>query len=75
MRIPVKMKLMSLPMSMPMLKLKKNEDRRVRLGHSWIYSNEVDIAATPLTSFTPGQQVQVVAHGGNVLGLAYVNPH
>jgi 23S rRNA (cytosine1962-C5)-methyltransferase len=64
-----------MPMNLPMLKLKKNEDRRVRLGHPWIYSNEVDIAATPLTSFAPGQQVHVVAYSGNVLGLAYVNPH
>jgi 23S rRNA (cytosine1962-C5)-methyltransferase len=57
------------------LQLKKNEDRRLRLGHPWIYSNEVDTTATPLTAFTPGQQVQVVAHGGKVLGMAYVNPH
>ena len=60
---------------MSVLQLKKNEDRRLRLGHPWIYSNEVDTTATPLTAFTPGQQVQVVAHGGKVLGMAYVNPH
>lgn len=60
---------------MSLLQLKKNEDRRLRLGHPWIYSNEVDTMATPLTAFTPGQQVQVVAHGGKILGMAYVNPH
>lgn len=60
---------------MTTLQLKKNEDRRLRLGHPWIYSNEVDTAATPLTAFTPGQQVAVLAHGGKFLGSAYVNPH
>lgn len=60
---------------MSILQLKKNEDRRLRLGHPWIYSNEVDTAVTPLTGFTPGQQVQVAAHGGKILGMAYVNPH
>ncbi len=28
------------------LRLKKGTDRRLRGGHLWIYSNEVDIAAT-----------------------------
>ena len=60
---------------MSVLQLKKNEDRRLRLGHPWIYSNEVDTTATPLTAFKPGEQVQVLAHGGKVLGMAYVNPH
>lgn len=57
------------------LRLKKNEDRRLRAGHPWIYSNEVDTQATPLTGFTAGQQVQVVSHAGKGMGLAYVNPH
>ncbi|MGK0674694.1 MAG: class I SAM-dependent rRNA methyltransferase [Halothiobacillaceae bacterium] len=57
------------------LRLKKNEDRRVRAGHPWIYSNEVDTKATPLTDFTPGQQAVVMAHNGKAMGLAYVNPH
>ncbi|MEW6728245.1 MAG: class I SAM-dependent rRNA methyltransferase [Pseudomonadota bacterium] len=57
------------------LRLKKNEDRRLRAGHPWIYSNEVDTQATPLTGFAPGQQVVVVANNGKAMGLAYVNPH
>ena len=42
------------PMSVPVLKLKRGEDRRLRAGHLWIFSNEVDTAATPLTQFEPG---------------------
>ncbi|HEU4589836.1 MAG TPA: RlmI/RlmK family 23S rRNA methyltransferase, partial [Steroidobacteraceae bacterium] len=41
-------------MSVPVLKLKRGEDRRLRAGHLWIFSNEVDTAATPLTQFEPG---------------------
>lgn len=57
------------------LKLKKNEDRRLRAGHVWIYSNEIDTTATPLKSFIAGQEVLVEAHDKSILGLAYVNPH
>lgn len=61
--------------SLAPLRLKKNEDRRLKAGHPWIYSNEVDTQATPLTGFAPGQQVVVVANNGKPMGLAYVNPH
>ncbi|MGD2073502.1 MAG: class I SAM-dependent rRNA methyltransferase [Gammaproteobacteria bacterium] len=56
------------------LQLKKHEERRIRAGHLWVYSNEVDTAATPLAVFRPGQQVQLLAHNGRRLGVAYVNP-
>jgi 23S rRNA (cytosine1962-C5)-methyltransferase len=57
------------------LQLKKNEERRIRAGHLWVYSNEVDTAATPLKAFQPGQQVQLLAHNGKSLGNGYVNPN
>jgi 23S rRNA (cytosine1962-C5)-methyltransferase len=57
------------------LRLKKNEERRLKQGHLWIFSNEVDNAVTPLKSFEPGQQVIVEAANGKPLGLAYVNPN
>jgi hypothetical protein len=38
---------------MKTLSLKKYEDRRLREGHLWIYSNEVDIAKTPLKNVRP----------------------
>lgn len=57
------------------LTLKPNEDRRLRAGHLWIYSNEIDVNASPLKNFTAGQQVVVENARGKVLGLAYVNPH
>lgn len=57
------------------LRLKKQEDRRLRAGHLWVYSNEVDSAATPLGAFVPGQPVVIEAHNGKPLGSGYVNPH
>jgi 23S rRNA (cytosine1962-C5)-methyltransferase len=61
-------------MSLPVLKLKRGEDRRLRAGHLWIFSNEVDTAATPLTQFEPGAAVQVHSDRDQLLGFAYVNP-
>lgn len=57
------------------IRLKKNEDRRLKAGHLWVFSNEVDTQATPLTDFTPGAPVRIEAHSGKVLGVGYVNPH
>lgn len=63
------------PESFPTLRLRKNEERRILIGHDWIYSNEVDTKATPLKGFAPGQQARVESSRGEVLGMAYVNPH
>jgi len=62
-------------MQLPELYLKKNEDRRLRAGHVWIYSNEIDTHATPLKQFAPGTEVRVVASDQTCLGVAYINPH
>lgn len=62
-------------MSVPVLRLKRGEERRLRSGHLWIYSNEVDTAATPLKTLTPGGEVVVEDSRGKPLGRAYANPH
>ncbi len=61
--------------SLPSLVLRRREERRIQRGHLWVYSNEVDTAATPLKAFAPGDPVNVCAAGGRPLGSAYVNPH
>ena len=61
-------------MSLPPLRLKKNEDRRVRAGHLWVFSNEVDVAATPLAAWEPGALAELQDARGAPLGVAYVNP-
>jgi 23S rRNA (cytosine1962-C5)-methyltransferase len=59
---------------LPVLRLKRNEDRRLHAGHLWIFSNEVDTQQSPLVKFEAGQLVRVMAHNDRAMGLAYVNP-
>lgn len=62
-------------MSASPLRLKKNEERRLRTGHLWVYSNEVDTTATPLNEFETGQPVIIEASNGKFIGHGYINPH
>lgn len=59
---------------LPPLALKPQEERRLQGGHLWIFSNEVNVALTPLTAFTPGEHVSVMSSHDRFLGFAYVNP-
>ncbi|HEY3645519.1 MAG TPA: class I SAM-dependent rRNA methyltransferase [Gammaproteobacteria bacterium] len=62
-------------MSLPPLILRKNEDRRLRAGHLWVFSNEVDIGRTPLKAFQPGDLVEIQSSSGHAIGTGYVNPN
>jgi 23S rRNA (cytosine1962-C5)-methyltransferase len=59
---------------MDRLKLKTGQDRRIKRGHPWVYSNEVDVAATPLKGVTPGAMVRVVDAGGGLIGHGHASP-
>ncbi|MFQ3304926.1 MAG: 23S rRNA (cytosine1962-C5)-methyltransferase, partial [Oceanospirillaceae bacterium] len=59
---------------MPDLILKPKSDRRLRQGHLWIYSNEVDVKKSPLQSFAAGEQVNVLDANGKAIGTAIINP-
>lgn len=61
-------------MKLAPLRLKKDEDRRLRIGHLWVFSNEVDTQRTPLSAFEPGQPVLIESSQGMPLGSGYVNP-
>jgi len=54
--------------------LRKGADRRLRGGHLWIYSNEIDSQQSPLGQFQPGDPVSVRAADGTILGSAYMEP-
>jgi 23S rRNA (cytosine1962-C5)-methyltransferase len=60
---------------MKTLVLKKYEDRRLREGHLWIYSNEVDTAKTPLKTLEAGEQVIIEDFAGKKLGIATASPN
>lgn len=57
------------------LRLKKNADRRLKAGHLWLYSNEIDTQETPLKGVEPGAQAVIEAANGKPMGIAYVNPN
>jgi 23S rRNA (cytosine1962-C5)-methyltransferase len=60
--------------NLPVLFLKRNEDRRLSAGHLWVYSNEVDTSKSPLSGFEPGSLVVIQSAAGKTLGAGYVNP-
>ncbi|PIE41516.1 MAG: RlmI/RlmK family 23S rRNA methyltransferase [Gammaproteobacteria bacterium] len=57
------------------LKLRKNEEKRLKAGHLWVYSNEIDTKATPIKTIEPGSRCLLQDSRGKPLGLGYVNPH
>jgi len=56
------------------LRLKKREDRRVRAGHLWVFSNEIDTSLTPLKGLPAGSPIELQAPNGKFLAHGYVNP-
>ncbi|MEP4148978.1 MAG: class I SAM-dependent rRNA methyltransferase [Halioglobus sp.] len=54
--------------------LRKGADRRLRGGHLWVYSNEVDTKRSSLGDFQPGDAVCVRSADGSLLGSAYMEP-
>lgn len=60
---------------LPQLVLRRHEDKRIRGGHAWVFSNEIDTAVTPLASVPPGAAVAVLDHRRQFLGHALFNPH
>ncbi len=54
------------------VQLAKNQDRRLRSGHLWVFSNEIHgLEGSP----EPGAEVLVVDHRGGPVGVGLYNPH
>jgi len=56
------------------LRLNKGAEKRLKQGHLWIYSNEIDTKQSPLKSFSPGEQVIVENHVEKKIGRAFMSP-
>lgn len=54
--------------------IKKGKERRLRTGHPWIFSNEIDTGRSPLKGLEPGELVEIRNSTRQPLGLGYVNP-
>ncbi|MBM7335266.1 class I SAM-dependent rRNA methyltransferase [Alloalcanivorax marinus] len=61
--------------STPVLRLRKNEERRLKAGHDWIYANEVDTGETPVKSLPAGAAARVEDARGKPLGRALLSPN
>ncbi|MFH0882088.1 MAG: class I SAM-dependent rRNA methyltransferase [bacterium] len=57
---------------MKSVRLKPGEERRIRRGHLWVYSNEI---ADDLLQYEPGEAVTVLDGHGHPLGSGMVSPH
>lgn len=62
-------------MTQKTLRLKDRADRRLKAGHLWIYSNEVDTRTSPLKSFGAGEPVIIKNAKGKAIGTGYINPN
>ena len=54
--------------------LRKGADHRLRGGHLWVYSNEVDSQRSRLSDFSAGDLVLVRNANDKLLGSAYMDP-
>ena len=59
---------------LPVVALKKGEDKRLRFGHPWAFSNEIQMEPQ-VKALPPGSLVALTDAGGVRLGLATFNPH
>ncbi len=53
------------------IKLKKNEDRRIKAGHPWVFSNEIADIDGPRET---GIAAELYDAGGGFMGRGYYNP-
>src|ERR1700734_3899854 len=63
----------SVTIKLPSVLLKAGEDRRVRSGHPWAFSNEILMDAET-KAIPPGSLAILRAPGGEGLGLVTSNP-
>ena len=58
----------------PTIHLQAGRQKRVQLGHPWVYSNEVQMDATA-KALPPGSPVRLVEASGKPIGIFTFNPH
>lgn len=56
---------------MQIIKLKKNEEKRILNGHPWVFSNEIENFSSQIE---PGTIVDIEDYKGRFIGRGYFNP-
>ena len=59
----------------PVVQLKAGAERRIRSGHRWVYSNEIDVPVGDYRALDVGSCATLQSARGDVLGSAYFNRH
>ena len=57
------------------LRISARAEKRLKTGHLWLYSNEIDNQHSPLKSVATGEQVAIESPQGKVLAYAVMNPN
>lgn len=60
---------------MKMLRLKKDAERRIKAGHLWIFSNDINVTQSPLKNYAPGEMIMIETAFGKSIAIGYINPH
>jgi len=58
----------------PVVRVQAGRHKRARLGHPWIYSNEIEMTAEA-KALAPGTEALFVDAAGAALGSGFFNPH
>ncbi len=58
----------------PAIRLRSGQDRRIRNGSPWVFSNEIDMDQTA-KGLSPGMLVELQSAEGAGLACGYFNPH
>lgn len=59
---------------MQTLTINARAEKRLKSGHLWIYSNEINNDKTPLKSVQAGEQAAINGEDGRLVGYALMNP-
>ncbi|MCX7124443.1 MAG: class I SAM-dependent rRNA methyltransferase [Gammaproteobacteria bacterium] len=59
---------------MKTLSLKKDAERRIKAGHLWIFSNDIDVAQSPLKNYSAGELITIKSSIGKLIAIGYINP-
>ncbi len=57
------------------LQLRPKADKRLRSGHPWVFSNEIDTNLTPFAQLPAGSLVQIVNAEGKPMGTGLLSPN
>ena len=57
------------------LRITARAEKRLKSGHLWIYSNEIDNKNSPLKAIEMGEQVAIENSQGKVIAYAVINPN